>query len=92
MVPSTGSELMSEVVYTDHEGALSRRWTWRQSDRAKSTPQTSEALLTTEGVNNIEATAVEAAMEELVSLVTEYCGGEVSWSMLDRDHPWAVTA
>lgn len=79
-----------EVVYTDDEGALSRRWTWRQSDRAKTGPETRNALLTTEGVNDIEATAVEAAMEELVSLAREYCGGEVSWSMLDRDHPWAV--
>jgi len=79
-----------EVVYTDDEGALSRRWTWRQSDRGKSTPQTINALLTTEGVNDIEATAVEAAMEELVSLVRHYCGGQVSWSLLDRDHPWAV--
>jgi lysyl-tRNA synthetase class 2 len=79
-----------EVVYTNENAALSRRWTWRQSDRAKTTPGTTNALLTTEGVNDIEATAVEAAMEELVSLVREYCGGEISWSMLDRDHPWAV--
>ena len=78
-----------EVVYTDHEGALSRRWTWRQADQAKSTPKTRNALLTTEGVNDIGATAIEAAMEELVSLVREHCGGEVSWSMLDRAHPWA---
>ena len=72
------------------EGALSRRWTWRQSDRAKSTPQTRNALLTVEGVNDIEGAAVEAAMRELVSLVKELCGGEVSWSLVDRDHPWAV--
>ena len=79
-----------EVVYTDDEGALSRRWTWRQADRAKSTLKTRDALLTAEGVNDIEHAAVEAAMEELVSLVREHCGGEVSWSMVDRDHPWAV--
>jgi lysyl-tRNA synthetase class 2 len=79
-----------EVVYTDRKGALSRRWTWRQSDRAKTTSGTTSALLTTEGVNDIERTEVEAAMEELVSLVREYCGGAVSWSMLDRDHPWAA--
>ena len=79
-----------EVVYTDSEGALSRRWTWRQSDRAKSTPQTRNVLLTTEGVNDIERVAVEAAMQELVSLVTEHCGGEGSSSILHRDHPWAV--
>ena len=79
-----------EVAFTDDEGALSRRWTWRQSDRAKSTPQTRNALLTIEGVNEITRAAIDAAMEELVSLVKEYCGGEVSWSMVDRDHPWAV--
>ncbi len=79
-----------EVVYTDDEGALSRRWTWRQCDRAKSTPQTRDALLTTEGVNDIEPQAVQAAIEELVSLVQEYCGGELSWTVLDRDHPWAT--
>jgi DNA/RNA-binding domain of Phe-tRNA-synthetase-like protein len=79
-----------EVVFTDDEGALSRRWTWRQSDRAKSTPETRNALLTIEGVNGITLAAVEAAMEELASLVTEFCGGQVSWSLVDRDHPWAV--
>lgn len=79
-----------EVVFTDDEGALSRRWTWRQSDRAKSTPETRQALLTIEGLHDITRAAVEGAMEELVSLVKEYCGGEVSWSTVDRDHPWAV--
>ena len=79
-----------EVAFTDDEGALSRRWTWRQSDRAKSTPKTRNALLTIEGVNEITRAAIDAAMEELVSLVREYNGGEVSWSMVDRDHPWSV--
>ena len=83
---------LGEVVYTDDEGALSRRWAWRQADRAKTTPETRNALITAEGVNEIEASAIKGAMEELVSLVQEYCGGEVSWSMVDRDHPWAVMA
>ena len=79
-----------EVAFTDDEGALSRRWTWRQSDRAKSTPKTRNALLTIEGVNDITRAAIDAAMEELVSLVKEYNGGDVPWSMVDRDHPWAM--
>jgi len=79
-----------EVAFTDDEGALSRRWTWRQSDRAKSTPKTHNALLTVEGVNDITRDAVEAAIEELVSLVREYNGGAVYWSLVDHDHPWAM--
>jgi len=58
--------------------------------RAKPSPQTRNFVLTNEGPHHMEAAAVNAAMEELVSLVRGYCGGEVSWSMLDRDHPWAV--
>ena len=72
------------------EGARSRRWTSHRSDQGKSTPRTGNALLTAEGVNDIEGVAVEPAMQELVSLVKEYCGGDVSWSLVDRDHPWAV--
>jgi DNA/RNA-binding domain of Phe-tRNA-synthetase-like protein len=80
-----------EVVYTDDEGALSRRWVWRQCDRAKTTPQTRDALLTTEGVNDIERDAVEVAAEELASLVSRFCGGELSWSLVDPDRPWAIS-
>lgn len=79
-----------EVVYTDDEGALSRRWVWRQCDRAKTTPQTRDVLVTTEGVNDIGREAVEAATKELASLLGEYCGGELRWSLLDPEHPWAA--
>jgi DNA/RNA-binding domain of Phe-tRNA-synthetase-like protein len=70
-------------------GTRTRRY-WRQSDRAKSTPETRRALLTIEGVNGVTLAEIEAAIEELVSLVQEYCGGEISWSLVDRDDPWAV--
>lgn len=33
----------------------------------------------------------ETALEELVSLVKEYCDGEISWSTLENDHPPALT-
>jgi DNA/RNA-binding domain of Phe-tRNA-synthetase-like protein len=80
-----------EVVYTDDEGALSRRWNWRQCDRAKTTAQTRDVLLTTEGINDIQPEAVQAAIVELVSLVEDHCGGSLSWTLLDSDHPWAAS-
>jgi hypothetical protein len=34
--------------------------------------------------------STDAARAELASPVEKHCGGEVSWSMVDRDHPWAL--
>lgn len=80
-----------EVVYVDDAGALSRRWNWRQCDRAKITQRTRDVLLTTEGINDIKREVVETAMSELVTLVGEFCGGEVWSTLLDRNHPWAAS-
>jgi hypothetical protein len=92
--PSNGKDIQErtaeEAACTHTERSFPRRWTWRQSDRATSTAETRNALLTIEGVNGITLSAIEAAMEELVSLVRQYCGGEVPWSLVDRDFPWAV--
>ncbi len=79
-----------EVVYADAEGALSRRWNWRQCERAKTTRQSRDVLITTEGINNIARQEVEAASRELAALVSELCNGELSWSLLDPDHPWIM--
>ena len=79
-----------EVIYADDEGALSRRWNWRQCDRAKTTPQSRDVLITTEGVNDIAREEVETAVEELAALVSELCGGELSWTLVDDEHPWAT--
>lgn len=80
-----------EAIYADDEGALSRRWNWRQCDRAKTTPQSRDVLITTEGINDIAREKVETAVEELAALVSELCGGELSWTLLDDEHPWATS-
>lgn len=79
-----------EVIYADDEGALSRRWNWRQCDRAKTTPQSRDVLITTEGINDIAREEVEGATRELAALVSELCGEDLSWTLLDAHHPWAT--
>jgi DNA/RNA-binding domain of Phe-tRNA-synthetase-like protein len=77
-----------KVAQGRDERTFCPRWAWRESDPARSAPETRDALLTIEGVKGIEGASIEAAMEELVALVREHCGGEIS--LLDRHHPWAV--
>lgn len=74
-----------EVVYTDALEAVSRRWNWRQCDKAKVTIATRNVLFTTEGINLVVRSAVEETLRELVQLVREHCGGEVFQFVLDRD-------
>ncbi len=78
-----------EVIYTDEVEALSRRWVWRQCEKTRITEAATDVLLTTEGVNDIPRRAVEAALDELAELVQRFCGGELSWHVLDAAHPWA---
>ena len=75
-----------EVIYTDDLEALSRRWNWRQCDKAKITETTSRVLFTTEGINQVARPAVEETLEELVRLVQQHCGGEAFQFVLDKDH------
>lgn len=81
-----------EVVYMDDVEALSRRWNWRQCDKAKVTEVTRTALFTTEGINQVDRSAVEETLQELVQLLRRHCGGRVFQFVLDRDHPLARVA
>jgi len=74
-----------EVPFTEDEGALSRRSTWCQPDRVKPTAETRNLLVIVKGEQGMTCDAVEATMEERVSLVKGYCGGEVS------DPCWTAT-
>lgn len=76
-----------EVVYTDNDGkeALSRRWNWRQSEKAKAVEETKRVLLTVEGVNRIPQQAVERATQELIGLLQQFCGGVAQYFLLHKE-------
>jgi DNA/RNA-binding domain of Phe-tRNA-synthetase-like protein len=73
-----------EVVYSDAEKVLCRRWNWRQDARSVIRPETRRAIVTLQA--NGEGDPAEAA-EELTALLSSECGGWYSVTMLDRDTP-----
>lgn len=80
--PSVG-----EVVYKDEEGAVCRRWNWREAERTKLTEETKNAAIVIEGLPPISTEIVESATKELADLIQKYCGGEVSYQILNRENP-----
>ncbi len=78
-----------EVIYKDELGTLCRRWNWKEAERTKLTAETRNAFLVIEGLPPVGRDLVERAAEELGRMVREHCGGQVTVSLIDRDHPQA---
>jgi DNA/RNA-binding domain of Phe-tRNA-synthetase-like protein len=76
-----------EVIYHDDEGVLCRSWNWREAERTKLTPDTSNAILVIEGLPEMGRAAVEAACTELANLVRQHLGGQTSVELLNASNP-----
>ncbi len=78
-----------EVIFVDDDSLVSaRRWCWRQSAQSAAGPQTTEALLTVEAVHPEGRATVEAAVADLIDLLTRFqSGAAVGSAVLDATNP-----
>lgn len=74
-----------EILYKDENGAICRRWNWKEADRTKLTQETKNAFLVIESLPPVPRETVETAINALADLVKQYCGGMVSTAFLDKD-------
>jgi DNA/RNA-binding domain of Phe-tRNA-synthetase-like protein len=78
-----------EVIFADEAGAVhARRWCWRQSAQSATGPDTTEILITVEGLHETAAEDVAAALADLERLLGEHVpGGTISaWLEDQRAH------
>ncbi|RDH43993.1 B3/4 domain-containing protein [Zooshikella ganghwensis] len=68
-----------EVIYSDDVGAVCRRWNWKEADRTKLTPSTTDAILV---VESLQEASLQPCLEALVNLLSEYCGGKAETTLL----------
>ena len=79
-----------EVIYVDRatERVICRRWTWRNADFSKITPQTSSLVINVDGMlPAISRAEIEQATHELANLMRMHCGATVSEYYLDSQSP-----
>lgn len=76
----------NEVIYKDENGAICRRWNWKEAERTKLTEQTTNAFMVLEALPPIGKTELETALNELASLVKTYCNGISTIAILDKDN------
>lgn len=76
--------LPGEVVYKDEQGAVCRRWNWREADRTKLTEETKNAVIVIEGLPPITKETIELAAKDLAELIKKYCGEETQYQILNQ--------
>ncbi len=79
-----------EVIYVNRLTGkiLCRRWNWRNADFSKINPETKNIAVNVDGmIPSIGRGEIEAAAEELRSLLLKGCGGEITVHYLDARNP-----
>ncbi|MBZ5640230.1 MAG: hypothetical protein LAO51_15905 [Acidobacteriia bacterium] len=77
-----------EVVYADESGILTRRWNYRDCERAKITERSTNIILTSEAAYGMAVIAdLEGTIEKVIEYEREFCGGMYSKLFLDARTP-----
>jgi DNA/RNA-binding domain of Phe-tRNA-synthetase-like protein len=81
-----GRPAVGEVIFADEaDQVYARRWCWRQSDASAARDETADALITVEAHHAQARADIRAALDDLLSLLSEYAGGKHIETILDKD-------
>ena len=79
-----------EVIYRDDAGVICRCWNWREADRTKLTPATTDAFLCIEALSPNGEPQLRAACAALAALAHTHLGASTTIELLSRERP-AIT-
>lgn len=78
-----------EPVYADDLEVRTRKWVWRQGEKAKITPQSERIFFPIDGFKGITETNILSARDELVENLPKFFGGQIRTYWIDADSPQA---
>jgi DNA/RNA-binding domain of Phe-tRNA-synthetase-like protein len=78
----------NEVVFSDETKlVIARRWCWRQSDQSAAQQETTQAIITVEAHHTAGKQDVDSALDDLLTLLHVYTGGNFIARRLDPSNP-----
>lgn len=80
--PDTG-----EVIYAVGNAVRTRRWTWRQSDQGKITPNTRSVFFPIDGFSDVNKELVDQAVQDLSAKLEMIFKVKVQNGIVDQNHP-----
>jgi DNA/RNA-binding domain of Phe-tRNA-synthetase-like protein len=82
-----------EVTYLDDRGVVTRHFVWRQSDRAKVAPGTSDLLLVSEILPELDDAVAEEVENDFVVGLAEHFGSTARSAILGEEtEEWSFSA
>ena len=78
--------LSGEVVFTEGNTVLTRRWTWRQANHTLTLPETHSIEFNIDRLPPIEMEEVHVIANQVMNLVLEFCGGRMRYEILSADN------
>ena len=79
-----------EVIYRDDFGAVCRCWNWREAERTMLTEDTVNAFMIIEAHNAESAANMDAALEELKTMIESELGGTVTKHLATAQEPEVI--
>lgn len=76
-----------EVVYADDARILTRRWNYRDADETKITSEARNLVMFIDASPEIKLDKVESALDELLRLLKNACGGSYTKAVASSDDP-----
>jgi len=78
--------LPGEVVFTEGNTVLTRRWTWRQANHTLVLPTTRSIEINIDRLPPVELEEIHSIANQVMDLVREYCGGHSRYEILSSSH------
>ncbi|HEN20934.1 MAG TPA: cytoplasmic protein, partial [Desulfobacteraceae bacterium] len=76
------SPLPGEIIFTEGENVLTRRWTWRQANHTLLVKTTSAVEFNIDGLPPVTIGEVEDACREISELIERFCGGHARYEIM----------
>ena len=78
--------ISGEVIYADDEKVMCRAWVWRQGVHTAVDADSRNVTINLDVLPPAGMSEALAAAQELSDLVRRFCGGEVTYNIITRDH------
>jgi len=75
-----------EVIYRDDDEVLTRAWNYRECEKSKITPESTNVNLVIEGLEHTTRAEMKQALQEMKALVQQFTGGTIEEHILLGTH------